>query len=129
MSLKKLGWNDYFEKEFAIFKEQGLVPGRVLRETRHIYRVCLEAGPVQAEVSGHFQYTAVDKSDYPTVGDWVALRISDESAVIEKVLPRQSAFSRKVAGSETEEQVVASNIDYLCIVCGLDGGGISTFVV
>jgi ribosome biogenesis GTPase len=42
------------------------------------------------------------------------------SALIEAVLPRQSKFSRKVAGANTQEQVVAANVDTVFIVQGLD---------
>ena len=122
MKLSKLGWNETHEKNFELLKQQGLKQGRVVKESRHIYQVYGEDGMLQAEISGHFHYTAVCKSDYPTVGDWVAMRTAEGMAIIEKVLPRLTVFSRKVAGEETEEQVVSSNIDYLCIVCGLDGG-------
>jgi ribosome biogenesis GTPase len=40
--------------------------------------------------------------------------------VIEAILPRRSRFSRKVAGAETEEQVVAANVDVVFLVSGLD---------
>src|SRR5262245_17091981 len=36
------------------------------------------------------------------------------------ILPRRSVFSRKAAGRETEEQVVAANVDRVLIVFGLD---------
>ena len=36
------------------------------------------------------------------------------------ILPRRTWFSRKVAGELTEEQVVASNIDTVFLVMGLD---------
>ena len=122
MNLKTLGYNDFFEDQFTIFRDRGLVPGRVIKESRHIYTVVSENFETQSEVSGHFHYTAADRADFPTVGDWVALREGEGTALIEAVLKRQSAFSRKVAGNEFDEQVVAANIDYLCIVCGLDGG-------
>ena len=122
MNMKMLGWNDFFEKNFQPFKDQGLSVGRVLKEVRHLYTVYTKAGILEGEVSGRFQFTATNKSDYPTVGDWVALRCLDNYGIIENVLPRKSAFSRKGAGNVTREQVVAANIDYLCIVCGLDGG-------
>jgi ribosome biogenesis GTPase / thiamine phosphate phosphatase len=51
------------------------------------------------------------------VGDWVALR--DET--IHAVLPRRSAFLRKVAFHATEAQVLAANIDTVFVVTGLDG--------
>ena len=36
------------------------------------------------------------------------------------MLPRASAFSRKVAGEVTDEQVVAANIDVVFVVTALD---------
>jgi ribosome biogenesis GTPase len=41
--------------------------------------------------------------------------------VIQAILPRRSKFSRKVAGRETTEQVVAANIDTVFLMMGLDG--------
>jgi ribosome biogenesis GTPase len=72
-------------------------------------------------VSGRFRHTAASRADYPSVGDWVALaRPHGGRALIHAVLPRRSRFLRKVAGSETEAQVVAANIDVIFIVGGLD---------
>jgi ribosome biogenesis GTPase len=39
--------------------------------------------------------------------------------VIHALLPRQTTFSRKTAGAETEEQVVAANVDVVFIVSAL----------
>lgn len=121
-NMKQLGWNAFFEDQFQPYKEQGLSIGRVVKEARHQYRIYTHQGIVDGNVSGHFQYTAISRADYPTVGDWVVMRQYDDYAQIEKVLTRASAFSRNKAGKEVQEQVVAANIDYLCIVCGLDGG-------
>jgi ribosome biogenesis GTPase len=41
--------------------------------------------------------------------------------VIERILPRRSKFSRKAAGEEFEEQILAVNIDFIFLVTGLDG--------
>jgi ribosome biogenesis GTPase len=56
------------------------------------------------------------------VGDWVAAAVrADESrATVHAVLPRRSAFLRKVAWEETKPQVVAANVDVVFVVCGLD---------
>lgn len=121
-SMQELGWNPFFEDQFQPYKHQGFNVGRVVKESRHQYRIYTPQGVVNGDVSGHFQYTAINRADYPTVGDWVVIRQCDDYAQIEKVLTRASAFSRNRAGSETQEQVIAANIDYLCIVCGLDGG-------
>lgn len=122
MNLNKWGWNPSLEDNFTIHREQGLFPGRIVLESRHLYEIETEQGRIKARVSGHFMYTALNRSEYPTIGDWVAVKIDTDSAVIEKLMNRQSAFSRKKAGIEIEEQVIAANIDYLFLVFGLDGG-------
>ncbi|NDV26235.1 ribosome small subunit-dependent GTPase A [Desulfovibrio sp. JC010] len=122
MDINKLGWSTFFEDQFQPYKEQGLSAGRVLKELRGQYTLYSAEGSITGDVSGHFHFTAMDRSDYPTVGDWVAFRQCADYAQIEHVLERSSAFSRNSSGNEDSQQVVAANIDYLCIVCGLDGG-------
>lgn len=48
----------------------------------------------------------------PAVGDWVLL----DGDFIVKVLPRRTVFSRRAAGDETREQVLAANIDVAFVV-------------
>jgi len=122
MDLNQLGWNEFFEQEFFPYKEQGLIPGRIVRETHHLYDVQTADGRHPAQISGLFHYRAAVRSDYPTIGDWVALTESGGTFVIEKVLARKSAFSRKTAGRDMDEQIIAVNIDILFIVNSLDGG-------
>lgn len=122
MNLEKWGWNSSFEEKFKSYREQGFSAGRIVLESRHIYDVETEEGRIKAKVSGHFMYTALNRSEYPTIGDWVAIKIENNSAVIEKLIERKSSFSRKRAGIEIEEQIIAANIDYLFLVFGLDGG-------
>ena len=122
MNLSELGWNDFFEAGFSQYRGHGLVPARIVRETRHIYDILNKNGRHSAQISGLFHYNAVNRSDYPTIGDWVLAAETDGTFVIEKVLERRSTFSRKTAGREFDEQVIAANIDILFIVNGLDGG-------
>ncbi|MBB6478502.1 ribosome small subunit-dependent GTPase A [Spirochaeta isovalerica] len=122
MSLEKWGWDSTFRNHYEPYREQGLIPGRVIGESRHIYEIATSEDRLSCRVSGHYMYTAANRSEYPTIGDWVLLRFSEGGAVIEKLLPRKSTFSRKRAGVETEEQVIAANADYIFLVFGLDGG-------
>lgn len=122
MDLNQLGWNEFFERGFSPFEEQGMIPGRIVRETHHLYNVYTANGRHPAQISGLFHYRAAVRSDYPTIGDWVAMTESGGTFVIEKVLARKSAFSRKTAGREIDEQIIAANIDILFIVNALDGG-------
>jgi ribosome biogenesis GTPase / thiamine phosphate phosphatase len=122
MSLQSLGWNARLETLFVPHKDRGLEPARVAREDRGRYTVLDESGARSAELAGRLRHDARTRAELPAVGDWVALRPgAASSAVIDALLPRASAFVRKVAGETTEEQVVAANVDAVFLVCGLDG--------
>jgi ribosome biogenesis GTPase / thiamine phosphate phosphatase len=122
MSLHHLGWNAHFENLFVLHRSRGLEPARVSREDRGRYGVLDERGARSAELAGRLRHEARTRAELPAVGDWVALRPgAASSAVIDAVLPRTSAFARKVAGETTEEQVVAANVDTVFLVSGLDG--------
>lgn len=122
MRLDQAGWNKELDKKFIPYRERGLLPGRVIKESRGLYSLITEAGEIRAEVSGHFHYFCDSQADFPVTGDWVAIRGTGGEGLIEEVLPRSSVFSRKASGSAFEEQVIAANIHTLCIVSGLDGG-------
>lgn len=123
MQLSDLGWNSHFERHFEPYREQNFLPMRIIRENRQNYLAHGECGELVSEVSGRFRHTAIGKGAFPTVGDWVAVAARPEEGrgTIQALLPRKSAFQRKVAGVITEEQVIAANIDTVFIVCGLDG--------
>jgi ribosome biogenesis GTPase / thiamine phosphate phosphatase len=119
--LEKYGWNDRFAAAFAEIAAAGRIPARVVLEHTHIYRVAIEDGETLARVSGRLRHRAGIRSEFPAVGDWVALEpVADGDARIHAVLPRVSRFSRRAAGDATEEQVVAANIDVVFLVGGLD---------
>jgi len=120
--LERYGWNDRFAAAFAEHAAPGRIPGRVVLEHTHIYRLVTEDGERLARVSGRLRHRAQVRPDFPAVGDWVVAEpVHDSDARIHAVLPRASRFSRRAAGDSTEEQVVAANIDTVFLVGGLDG--------
>jgi len=123
MDLERLGWTSSFEEAFRHFVPLGLRPARVASAHTHVYRVYHERGERLAEVGGRLRHEASGPQDFPTVGDWVAAAFppGDGRAIVQAVLPRRTRFSRKVAGSVTEEQVLAANVDTVFLVAGLDG--------
>ncbi len=123
MNLVELGWNSFFEQHFEPFRNGGYVPARVAREHRELYVVYGEQGEFAAKVSGKMRHKAESRSDFPAVGDWVAIepRLEEGKATISSTLPRKSSFCRKVAWVRTEAQVVAANIDTVFLVSGLEG--------
>ena len=122
MQLIDLGWGPFFEDQFIPYRKQDFSAVRIIRENREKYLAFGEMGELACEISGRFRFETDSKGKFPTVGDWVAVSaLPDErKAIIQALLPRKSAFTRKMAGQITEEQIVAANIDIIFIVCGLD---------
>lgn len=123
MTLTALGWTPALAEAFEPFAADGLIPARVAVAYGATFRVLTGDGDQLADVAGRMRHEARGRRDLPAVGDWVALRRSDVPggrATIQAILPRTSLFSRKAAGDETTEQVLAANVDTAFLVTGLD---------
>jgi ribosome biogenesis GTPase / thiamine phosphate phosphatase len=120
--LATLGFTERFQALFAPLAEKGFVPGRVSRVDRGLPLVLTEDGPVRAEPATHLRET----SDGPmAVGDWVALARPEghDVTIVEAILPRTSAFTRKDPGEAAIGQVMAANIDTVFVVQALAPNG------
>ena len=94
--------------------------GRVITQSKDLYRVVSEQGEMTAEVAGKFRFEARLGSDFPAVGDFVWMDRGHDlegHAIIHGVVPRRSAFIRRAAGRTQDEQIVAANIDtvFICM--------------
>ena len=124
--LESWGYSEDWHRKFERGAPPGSYPARVVRDHRGYFRVHTAKGELIATTAGRLKHNAEHASDLPAVGDFVALKEVREEGhkqgrgVIQLVLPRTTAFKRKAAGHLTEEQIVASNIDTVFIVCGLD---------
>ncbi len=122
-TIRSLGWDAGWAEAFTPFAARGHRPARVVAVHRETSVVRDGGGDRPASVSGSFRFEALAASDYPTVGDWVAL---DDGGVIAAVLPRRSVFKRMAADGTRrgagldDEQVMASNVDVALLVAGLD---------
>lgn len=123
MNLEQLGWNDFFEKNCDINLDQGFTIGRVVCVQKNAYLVYTELGELWATITGKMRYSADNSNDLPAVGDWVVLKVGKfaQFTTIQEVLPRTSQLSRQAAGKIATEQVIATNIDTVFLVSGLDG--------
>jgi len=118
MSLDIYGWNDFFSRAFAKLGDRSLEPARVVLASGGSYRLARESGESSGTLSGRFRHRVRAAEDYPTVGDWVA--VDPVGLRIEDLLPRRTKLSRKAAGRQTREQVVAANVDLVFAAMGLD---------
>jgi len=120
-TLANLGFTPFFDASFRTLGLPGGVPARVAAGHGRLCRVLTEAGELMAEPLGRLRRES-PAAGLPVTGDWVVVRpLDDEQAVVLAVLPRRTVFSRKAAGVETAEQVVAANVDTVFLVLGLDG--------
>jgi len=121
--LSTLGWNTYFASQAQELSCDLTHFGRVAAEHNALYQLYTESGDdIWAAVSGKWRHGARNRSDFPAVGDFVAYTVNpgDERATMQALLPRQSCFSRKVAGAAVEEQIIAANVDFVCLVMALN---------
>lgn len=123
MTLADLGWTDALAAAFAPHAAAGLQAARVTLQLKGFWEVTTTDTARLAQCTGKFLAETGAISDMPAVGDWVAIEIlpgDDTRALIHAVLPRRTKFSRKAAGLQMIEQVVAANIDTVFLVSSLD---------
>ncbi len=117
--LSAYGWTDVLDRDFKPFADQGLAPARVIVQQRNLYRLASESGEIEGRISGRFAHEAAE-GGYPVTGDWVAVERKADAAVIAKVLPRSTAFTRMAAGTGKDMQVVAANVDMALLAASLN---------
>jgi ribosome biogenesis GTPase len=111
-----LGWDSYFDEKFKRFASDKGVPARVIADYGAEYLVHDGVKTNRAAVGRHVRN---DGSIMPAVGDWVAVvkrAPNDPVDAIHGVVERRTAFSRKTAGIETREQILAANVDVAFVV-------------
>jgi ribosome biogenesis GTPase len=121
INLKNYGLAERFEQESTMYN--GLLAARVTEQHRELYKVISQWGEADASVSGKFAYHADCSVDFPAVGDWVMIDLlngENKNAVIHHVLRRKSALMRRSAGTSSNGQVIAANIDIVFICMSLN---------
>jgi len=124
-TLEVLGWDARWAEVWAVHRrgDDESRPARVTLESQHIYRVHTGETEVLARVTGRVRHKLGSREAFPAVGDWIALKPAgpgEEMGRIVEVLPRRGRFVRRAAGTATEAQVVAANVDVVFLVSGLD---------
>lgn len=100
--LALLGWDSDYAEKLKQVAGPGDTPARVIADFGAEY--LLHDGAATRRATAR----RVD----PAVGDWVAC----EGSVINGIVQRRTVFSRRAAGDETLEQVLAANIDVALVV-------------
>ncbi len=121
MTLEDLGYNIDFENYRKEQNLDSLGLGRVISEHKERYVVKTTENEYDAEIIGNLRFLAHQRSDFPAVGDWVAISEYDEDKVlIHSIFPRKTIIERQAVGQQGEKQIIATNIDFAFIVQAVD---------
>ena len=122
MNLTQLGFNTFFEQQLTTLTRENKLIGRIMLEHKHSYRVATEEGELLATVSGNYAHNAYARDHYPAVGDFVLVSKmpGEDRAIIHHLFERKSKFTRKMAGSQIDEQIVATNVDIVFLTMSLN---------
>lgn len=123
--LDDLGWGAFASSTEIGGMEEGLRPGRVVSvygtrvdvwlpgadspQMTPVRRMALRDAPIEGGIA---------------VGDWVLVAPASTGStdlVVERVLPRRTAFLRQAAGERPEPQAIAANVDRVLVVTSLEG--------
>ena len=93
---------------------------RVVVQHRAGYELHDGATLFGAQPDGYFLKRGIDPAERPVVGDFVVVEPGTPPHIV-RVEPRRTVLSRAAAGERYDRQIIASNIDYVLILTGLDG--------
>lgn len=121
MTLEDLGYNIALENYRKNQNLGSFEVGRVISEHKERYLVKTPEKEYEGEIIGNLRFTAHNRSDFPAVGDWVAIsEYDDDKVLIHSVFPRKTIIERQAVGKQGEKQIIATNIDYALIVQAVD---------
>jgi ribosome biogenesis GTPase / thiamine phosphate phosphatase len=122
MELTEIGFDPWFKKKREELQPSDWRIARITAVDRNRYLARNEENEIQAEPTGKLLFFTESNQDLPCVGDWVLVQYynDDTLAIIHDVLPRKTLLRRKSAGKKVDFQMIASNIDYACIVQSCD---------
>ena len=117
-TLAPYGWTTKHQQDWDALQLDGLSPARVVADFGTSLKL---ATPdiITAELSGKLAHYST-RDDTPKVGDWVAVRVLDNSSVVESVILRSNEIARKVTGKRTLKQIFAANVDIAFVLVALD---------
>lgn len=112
--LRRIGWRG------AALPATGRRLARVVAQHRTGYELHDGERSFGAQPAGHFLKRSLDPGERPAVGDFVEIEPGQPPHIV-TVLPRRSVLSRAAAGERYARQVIATNIDHVLVLTGLDG--------
>ena len=123
MTLDELGWSPTLDAAFREHADAGLVPARIAVAYGATFRVVGVERESWRTSRGGCGTTRRAGAICPPSATGSRSRprpLRAAASTIHAVLPRKSLFSRKVAGEDTVEQILATNVDTAFLMTALD---------
>jgi ribosome biogenesis GTPase len=98
---------------------QGRMLARVSAQHRAGYELHDGVREFNAQPAPHFLKRSLDPEQRPAVGDFVVVEPGSPPHILE-VLPRRGALTRAAAGERYARQIIATNVDVVLVLMGLD---------
>lgn len=107
-------WNELAQPETTL--------GRVIAAHGPTFEVQTERGRILTQLAGKLKHETLTPETLPAVGDWVMVRFPPGSTagLILTTLQRRTCLKRRMAGSRSDIQVLAANIDTVFITSSLN---------
>jgi ribosome biogenesis GTPase len=118
--LRRIGWRDEDARGLPTPVAPDRRVARVIAQHRSGYKVHDGNAEFAVQAAAAMVRAGTDPRARPAVGDWVVLALG-KPPLIEHLLPRRTLLVRAAAGERRADQPIAANVDYVLIVCGLDG--------
>lgn len=95
--------------------------GLIINSQKNLYTVRYNDNEILCSVTGKIFKEKNDKKSLVVVGDIVDFDLTEsDKGIIKEIMPRKSKFSRRGVGTDSrQEQILASNIDQIIIVCSV----------
>lgn len=116
--LSRIGWRGELPAASADHRDTRIA--RVIAQHRAGYELHDGAEAFNAQPAPRFLKPSIDPAERPAVGDFVRVTLGKPPS-IETVLPRRSELARAAAGERHQRQLIATNIDTVMVISGLDG--------
>ena len=123
--LDGLGWNARVEAAFdtvANDNDHLLLPARVSDARRGSVGIRIPREETAALAPAVRRAAESDPAAAPTSGDWVAVRRSGDTWLVEAVLERAGTLVRQGVAKDSHDQVLAANIDAVLVCEAADQG-------
>ena len=114
--LARIGWRGPVRDEAPA----GARIARVVAQHRAGYEIHDGSGVFNAQPAPRFLKRGLDPAERPAVGDFVVVAAGTPPQ-IDQVLPRRTVLARAAAGERHQRQIIATNIDTVFVLNGLDG--------